>query len=72
MTRSILARTAYSAAVVLALGFGVREAVGRPLVSLAQKPYCNDNLDCVVYCEALYPEQTTRPVCTPGHTCYCL
>lgn len=72
MTRSILARTAYSAAVVLALGFGVGEAVAWSPMSLAQRPYCDDNLDCVVICETLYPEQTTRPVCTPGHTCYCL
>lgn len=73
MTRSILGRAAFSAAVVLALGFGVQEAAGlSPAASSAgaRRPYCEDQLDCEQLCEAWYGPGTPG-VCTSGHSCFC-
>jgi len=70
MKRSILGRTAFSAAVALALGFGVREAVASPAAQAA-RPYCEDQLDCENFCAARYPGQTVGAVCTAGHSCFC-
>jgi hypothetical protein len=73
MNRSILGRTMFSAAVVLALGFGVQEAAGlSPAESSveARRPYCEDQLDCERYCEAAYGPGTFG-VCTSGHSCFC-
>ncbi len=45
MNRSILGRTAFSAAVALAMGFGVREALASPAAAQA-RPFCADQADC--------------------------
>lgn len=69
MKGSILGRTAFSAVVALALGFGAREAVASS-VAQAARPYCSDQLDCESTCEAMYG----RPVgafCSSGHSCFC-
>lgn len=73
MTRSILGRAAFSTAVVLALGFGLQEAVASsPAVSSAEarRPYCEDQADCELTCEAKYGPGTPG-FCSSGHTCYC-
>jgi hypothetical protein len=69
MNRSI-SRTAFSAAVALALGFGVREAVAAPATSEARRPYCQDQLECESYCEARYPNQPVGAVCN-SNLCFC-
>jgi hypothetical protein len=71
MTRSTLGRTAFSAAVALALGFGVREAVAAPAASEARRPYCRDDIHCETICETMYPGQPVGAFCSSGHTCYC-
>lgn len=69
MKSSLLGRTAFSAVVALALGFGVREAVASPAPQAA-RPYCSDQLDCEATCEAMYG-RPVGAVCTSGHTCFC-
>lgn len=71
MNRSTLGRTAFSAAIALALGFGVREAVAAPAAKEAARPYCSDDLHCESICQTLYPNQPVAGVCSDGNTCYC-
>lgn len=71
MTRSILGRAAFSAAVALSLGFGVREAVAAPAADRNAKPYCVDDPDCQSICESLYPGQAVVSDCSANHVCYC-
>ncbi|MEW5926394.1 MAG: hypothetical protein AB1941_02790 [Gemmatimonadota bacterium] len=69
MNRSILGRAAFSTALVLALGFGLQEAVASPPAE-ARRPYCEDQFDCEQTCELMYGPGTPG-VCSSGHTCYC-
>jgi hypothetical protein len=69
MNRSILGRTAFSAVVALAIGFGAREALAAPAAAQA-RPYCEDQADCEATCELMYPDEPGG-VCSSGHTCYC-
>jgi hypothetical protein len=70
MNRSILGRTAFSAAVALAMGFGAREALASPAAAQA-RPFCADQADCQATCEAMYPGYTGMGFCSSGRTCYC-
>jgi len=49
MTRLMIGRAAFSAAVVLALGFGVRAAAAEPATNRARL-ICLKTTDCVGYC----------------------
>jgi hypothetical protein len=69
--RSNHGRIALSAAVALALGFGVREAMASPASGQARRPYCSDQASCQSTCERLYPGYTGLAICSTGHTCYC-
>ena len=70
MNRSILGRTAFSAAVALAIGFGAREALASPAAAQA-RPYCRDEAHCQSICEAMYPGFDGWGECSSGNTCYC-
>lgn len=70
MTRSILGRAAFTAAVAVVLGFGVRQAAAAPAPGRAG-PYCADDADCQSKCEALYPGQQVVSDCSAAHICYC-
>jgi len=72
MNRSILGRVAFSASVVLALGFGVREAMAAPGAQTQdRRPYCADQADCQATCERIYAGYDGIAICSTGHTCYC-
>lgn len=71
MKSSILGRTAFTAAVALALGFGVREAVAAPSAEAAKRPYCRDDAHCQSICDSMYPGQEPAAFCSSGNTCYC-
>jgi hypothetical protein len=68
MNRSILGRAVFSAVVVLALGFGLQEAVASP--AEARRPYCADDWHCEEICQARYGPNSTG-YCSEGNTCYC-
>lgn len=70
MTRSMLGRAAFSAAVALALGFGAREAAAAPEAA-ARRPYCEDQMDCENICREMYPDRITSGICSSSHTCWC-
>ena len=71
MNHSILGRAALTAAVALGLGFGLQEAVASsPAESAAQRPYCEDEIDCKATCQLLYGPYAAG-YCSPGNTCYC-
>ena len=69
MNRSILGRTAFSAVVALAIGFGAREALAAPAAAQAL-PSCRDQAECESICRARYPGFEGVAVCD-GHTCFC-
>ncbi len=69
MNRSILGRAAFSAAVALALGFGVREAAASPEAEIL-RPYCRDQLHCESICESMHPGQEVGAVCN-SNLCFC-
>ncbi|MET0399782.1 MAG: hypothetical protein ABW277_23545 [Longimicrobiaceae bacterium] len=70
MNRSILGRAAFSAAVVLALGFGAREAFAlSPALAAARPPVCHYNWECQDWCDRAYGPGTRVGVCDTG--CYC-
>ncbi|HYW13458.1 MAG TPA: hypothetical protein VE871_15970 [Longimicrobium sp.] len=69
MKGSMLGRTAFSAVVALALGFGVREAVASPAAAQA-RPYCEDDLACEATCQQMYGPNAVG-MCSSGNTCYC-
>jgi len=69
MRGSSLGRAGYLAAVVLALGFGAREAVSKPAPPRAAIA-CETDDECQEYCELKYPAKNVRGICT-GH-CVCL
>ena len=72
MNRSILGRAAFSTAVLLALGFGLQEAVASsPAASSAEarRPYCEDQIECEQYCESRYGPGTPG-VCN-SNLCFC-
>lgn len=71
MTRSILGRTAASAAFALALGFGAHQAVAAPAADVERRPYCSDQADCQSTCELMYPGYDGIGFCSSGNTCYC-
>ena len=68
MNRSILGRAAFSTAVVLALGFGLQEAVASS--PTARRPACDDELACEAFCQSRYGP-TAGGYCSTGNTCYC-
>ena len=70
MNRSILSRTAFAAAVALALGFGAREAVASSEVQAA-RPFCTNNVHCQSICDGQYGPGNTVGFCSAGHTCSC-
>lgn len=71
MNRSILGRAAFSTAVVLALGFGLQEAVASsPASPEARRPACQSDLECWETCQRLYGP-TADGYCSEGNTCYC-
>jgi hypothetical protein len=69
--RSNHGRIALSAAVALALGFGVREAIASPASEQTRRPYCSDQASCLSICERMYPGYDGPAICSTGHTCYC-
>lgn len=71
MTRSILGRAAFAAAVAVALGFGARQAGAAPSQDEARRPYCSSQLHCQSICDAMYPGQQPLGICSSGHACYC-
>jgi hypothetical protein len=70
MRGSILGRAAFSAAVVLALGFGAREAMARPAAGVDRRIACTTDEECQSYCEFKYHTADVRGICE-GH-CICL
>ncbi|HSU18085.1 hypothetical protein [Longimicrobium sp.] len=73
MNRSMLSRATFSAVVVLALGFGVREAFASPppkSSAAVRTPYCYYNWECQNYCDAAYGPGTTVGICDSGCHCY--
>lgn len=72
MMGSTLGRTAFAAAVTLALAFGVREAAAAPGATAEKRPYCRDAAHCQQICQAMYPDIDEPPsFCSSGNTCYC-
>jgi hypothetical protein len=69
MGRSTLGKAGFAAAVVLALGFGAREAVSKPAPPTSAIA-CETDEECQSYCEFKYPGQNVRGICV-GH-CVCL
>ena len=69
MRGSSLGRIGFLAAVVLALGFGAREAVSKPAPARSAIA-CETDEECQSYCEFKYPGQNVRGICE-GH-CICL
>lgn len=70
MRGSILGRAAFSAAVVLSLGFGAREAMARPATGVDRRIACTTDEECQSYCEIKYHTTDVRGICE-GH-CICL
>ena len=70
MTRSMLGKAAFGAAVALALGIGVREAVAAPADGQTRRPFCHDEAHCQQICEQMYPGYDGFGFCA-SHTCYC-
>ena len=71
MNRFRLGKAVLSAAVVLGLGFGAREAAAwSPTPDAAMRPYCEDDADCEQTCQLMYGPNA-RGLCSSGHTCYC-
>lgn len=71
MAQSVVGRAAFSAAVALALGIGVREVAASPEASAAFPPYCSDKPECDRICRETYPGQETGGVCNSQNLCYC-
>jgi hypothetical protein len=72
MRRSILGRTAFSAAVALMLAFGAREALSAPTATAAALSCENDD-QCQAYCEFKYNTQNVYGWCdgAPFGHCHC-
>ncbi|HEX2209431.1 MAG TPA: hypothetical protein VHG93_17265 [Longimicrobium sp.] len=70
MHRSRIMRAAFSAAVALGLGMGVREAVAAPAQEQARRPFCRDDAHCQEICEKLHPGYDGFGFCA-NQTCYC-
>jgi hypothetical protein len=65
-------KTAFAAAVTLALAVGVRDAAAAPGAAADKRPYCRDGAHCNQICQEMYPH-IDEPVgiCSAGNTCYC-
>lgn len=70
MRGSRLGWAGFSVAMVLALGFGAREAVSKPAPLPGAAIACETDEECQSYCEFKYPGQNVRGICE-GH-CICL
>ena len=72
MRRSILGKTAFSAAIALMLAFGAREAFSRPTASEAAIS-CENDEQCQEYCEFKYKTTAVYGWCdgAPFGHCHC-
>ncbi len=70
MHGSTLGKVGFSAAVVLALAFGAREAVSKPVTTTDRAIACTTDEECQSYCEIKYHTLDVRGICE-GH-CICL